>query len=56
MMAQDYLDHREMGIEPPEGSEYWVAQYVQMAFDELVVPTRPDVAEYIKSNTSMDLK
>lgn len=27
-----------MGIEPPEGSENWIAQFAQEAFDKIIKP------------------
>jgi len=37
-MASDYMDYMEMGITPPEGSEYWIASFAQDAFDKIIKP------------------
>lgn len=55
MASSDYMDHLDIGITPPENSQYWVAYKVQNIFNEVVKRTRPDIALYILKNTSMDL-
>jgi hypothetical protein len=55
MMASDYFDCLECGYIPESDSQYWVAPYVQKAFDEVVAKHRPDVAAIIRSETSMHL-
>lgn len=37
-MASDYMDYMEMGITPPEGSEYWIASFAQDVFDKIIKP------------------
>ena len=37
-MASDYMDHLEMGMIPPEGSENWIASFAQDAFDKIIKP------------------
>lgn len=55
MMSNDYLDFLEAGEPPEEDSQYWVANFIQKIFDEIIKPMRSDVAEYIKSHTKMHL-
>lgn len=55
MRSSNYTDCMMMGIEPEEGSEYWVASYVQEIFDTVIKPKRYDIAKVIKENTMMDL-
>ena len=55
MMSSDYVDCLEIGITPEENSQYWVAPFVQEMFDKLINTKRPDVAEEIRRNTSMQL-
>ena len=38
LMASDYMDYMEMGITPPEGSEYWIASFAQDVFDKIIKP------------------
>jgi hypothetical protein len=55
MRSCDYVDHLEVGATPPEDSEYWVANFIQEIFSEIVIPIRPDIYELIKKNTEMQL-
>lgn len=55
MMSSDYMDSMELNLTPEEGSQYWVADFIQKAFDEIIKVKRPDIAEEIKENTSMKL-
>jgi len=55
MMASDYVDSLECGYTPEADSEYWVAPFVQQAFDEILAKDRPDVADIIRRETSMHL-
>jgi hypothetical protein len=41
---------------PEEGSQYWVSPFIQKTFDNWVKPYRPDIADEIKSKTSMKLE
>ena len=56
MMSSDYVDYLDMGMTPEDGSQYWVAPFIQQAFDEYVKPTRPDIAKELKSRTVMQLE
>lgn len=55
MMSSDYVDALDLGMKPEEGSQYWVATYVSKVFEEIVLPKRPDIAEYMRNNTEMQL-
>ncbi|MBO4587483.1 MAG: hypothetical protein J5711_01090 [Bacteroidales bacterium] len=55
MMSTDYVDALDVGAQPEEGSQYWVAPYVKEVFDKYVVTIRPDVAEYMRNHTEMEL-
>lgn len=55
MMASDYVDCLECGYTPESDSQYWVAPFVQEAFDEILAKHRPDVASIIRNETSMHL-
>ena len=55
MMSSDYLDALEFGLQPDEHAQYWVAPHIKNVFDKVVVPARPDVAQYLRENTMMHL-
>lgn len=55
MMSNDYMDYMEVGCTPIEGSEFWVATFVQKVFDEIIREHREDVANEILKNTNMEL-
>lgn len=55
MMSSDYVDSLDVGMEPEEDSQYWAAPYVRKVFEEIVMSKRPDVAEYMRSHTEMEL-
>lgn len=56
MASTDYIDSKDLGIEPEEDSQYWVASFIQETFDNLIKLKRPDIAEFIKTHTIMHLK
>lgn len=55
MMAYDYMDYRDCGMEPPEGSESWLASYAQEAFDVFLKP-HDKFAAFIKERCVMEIK
>jgi hypothetical protein len=56
MMASDYIDNLDCGLTPEEGSQYYVASFIQNIFDNVIKKNRNDLAIEIKSNTSMRLE
>ena len=56
MMSSDYIDSLDVGLTPVEDSQYWVAGFIQDIFDNIIKIKRPDIADLIKNNTSMELK
>jgi hypothetical protein len=56
MASSDYIDYLDCGMTPPNGSQYWVSGLVQKTFDTVITPRRPDVRDFIKSNTEMELR
>jgi hypothetical protein len=56
MMASDYVDSLDLGLIPEDGSENYVAPFIQDIFDTVIQPTRPDLAAAIKGNTAMRLQ
>jgi hypothetical protein len=55
MMSSDYGDSMDCGLTPEEGSQYFVAPFVQKVFDSVIKISRMDIAKEIKSKTSMIL-
>ncbi|MGI2036943.1 hypothetical protein ACRN9Z_02540 [Shewanella frigidimarina] len=55
MMSSDYVDHLEVGMTPPEGSQYWVALFIQDMLSKVLFLERPDVFDLLISQTSMEL-
>lgn len=56
MMSSDYTDSLEVGAIPEEGSQYFVAPFIQNIFDQVIKVKRPDLAYEIKSKTAMTLE
>ena len=56
MMSSDYVDYLEFGMIPEEDSQYWVAPFIQEAFDKFVKVYRPDIANELKGKTVMKLQ
>jgi len=56
MMSSDYADYMEMGMTPEEDSQYWVANFIQETFDEVIKPKRYDIAKELKEKTLMQLE
>ena len=56
MMSSDYMDSMECGLTPEEGSQYFVAPFIQKIFDSVIKKSRMDIAQEIKSKTSMQLE
>lgn len=56
MMSRDYIDSLECGLKPEEGSQYYVAPFIQEIFDAVIKKHRMDLATVIKSNTLMMLE
>ncbi|MCD7930753.1 MAG: hypothetical protein LUH15_04950 [Tannerellaceae bacterium] len=55
MMSSDYIDYVDMGMQPEDDSQYWVAPFVQKVFDKIIKKKRYDIAEEIKKSTTMQL-
>jgi hypothetical protein len=55
MMSSDYVDALECQMQPAEGSQYWVAPFVQKMFDQVFRPHRLDLYQAIKEATAMQL-
>jgi hypothetical protein len=56
MTSSDYMDSFECGLEPEEGSQYFVAPFIQNAFDKTIKTYRQDIAKLILDKTCMQLE
>ena len=56
MMASDYLDCMDCGIQPEPDAQYLVTPFIQEIFDKVIKKNRMDLAVEIKSNTAMRLE
>lgn len=56
MMSSDYIDALEIGSQPEEGSQYFVAPFIQKIFDDVLKKNRSDIAQLIKEDTIMELE
>ena len=56
MMSRDYGDSMDCGLTPEEGSQYYVAPFIQEVFDTVIKKNRLDLATEIKAKTSMLLE
>lgn len=55
MMSSDYMDALDCDSKPEEGSQYWVDSYVKKVFEKYIVTKRPDVADFMRNHTEMEL-
>jgi 3D (Asp-Asp-Asp) domain-containing protein len=56
MMSSDYTDYKDMGMEAPDDSQYWVAPFIQKIFDDVIKVNRSDIAELMKQHISMEIE
>lgn len=55
MASTDYVDALDCDMQPEPGSQYWVANFVQSTFDEVIKKHRADIAGEILAKTGMEL-
>jgi hypothetical protein len=55
MMSSDYIDSHECGLTPEDGSQYYVAPFIQEIFNSVIKKNRIDLATEIKRKTCMKL-
>lgn len=56
MSSEDYSDSIDCGLTPEEGSQYYVAPYIQNVFNSVIKPYRSDLAKELLNSTSMRLE
>lgn len=54
LMASDYIDSLELGVEPQEGANCWLAPFAQEAFDKYITDNKR-LAKFIKDATSLKI-
>jgi len=56
MSSTDHIDALDFGFTSEEGSQYWVAPFIQDTFTNVINKHRPDIGKLILQSTSMKLK
>ena len=56
MRSSDYIDSLDCGITPEEGSQYYVAPFIQEIFDGVIKKHRMDLSFELKNTTCMKLE
>lgn len=56
MASDDYMGSVEAGYTPIEGSQYYVALFIQNIFESIVKVHRNDIADVMKADGSMQLE
>jgi hypothetical protein len=56
IMSSDYIDHLDCNIEPPEESQYFIANFIQEFIDTKVTRLHPELKQYLKDNNINGMK
>lgn len=56
IMSTDYIDHKEMNLTPPEGSQYYIAPSIQEFINEYLKTYDNDLVDFIKETSIMDIQ
>jgi len=54
--STDYIDHIDCDMEPPEGSQYFVASFVQDFINRKVAKIHPELKQYLRDNNIHGMK
>jgi hypothetical protein len=54
LTIRDLEDSIDCGINPPDGSQSWIAPYAQEAFDKYIAP-RKDLSTFIIEHSCLDI-
>ena len=54
--SSDYMDHLECNLEPPENSQYYIANFVQDFIDKKISKIHPELKQYLKDNNIHGMK
>jgi hypothetical protein len=55
LMSNDYIDYKDAGQEPPEGSQYWIAPFYQDYIDNKLSNTKSILKQFLIENTCMQI-
>lgn len=55
VMAEDYTDYLDCQETPPEGSEYWVAPFIQRFIHENISMIDENCIDYLKEHSEMEI-
>ena len=55
VMSEDYIDFLECNETPPEGSQYWVAPFIQKFIRENLSMIDKNCIEYLKAHSNMEV-
>lgn len=55
MIASEYIDYKEMNMEPPIDSEFWISRFAYKAYVKYIKP-HVKLAEYIKESCSLEIE
>lgn len=54
IMSTDYVDSLDLNIEPPEGSQYWVAPFIVDFYKKNLDLIDKSCIDYLRENTPME--
>ena len=54
--STDYIDHLDCDLEPPEDSQYCIANFIQDFLDNKVANLHPELKQYLKDNNIHGMK
>jgi hypothetical protein len=54
--STDYIDHLDCNLEPPEDSQYLIANFVQDFIDNKISKIHPELKQYLKDNNIHGMK
>ncbi|MEK4978166.1 hypothetical protein [Bacillus sp. FSL K6-6540] len=55
IMSMDHIMFLDSNMTPPEGSQYWIASFIQDFFDEHLNQYNPELKIFLKANTYMEI-
>ncbi|ANI88269.1 hypothetical protein A9P82_02485 [Arachidicoccus ginsenosidimutans] len=54
--STDYLDYLDCNMEPPEGSQYFIATFIQDFIDTKIAKLHPELKQFLKDNNNHGMK
>ncbi|MEA4898472.1 MAG: hypothetical protein VB115_09525 [Christensenellaceae bacterium] len=56
LMATDFIDALDMGLQPTDGSQYWIMPGIQEFMDQYFPSISPELKKYLRANNSYGMK